>query len=157
MMPFPDSDECLSALLEAFARAAEQGPMAAADSAGQADGQAAKPALGRISPGSRAEQPQPWSSPEQEAREHVRMALDGVDFLTRMHVSATLLGRGFLACCKELGIDPRSLTLAQRRALDDQMGAHFRHTADAGGIVRPETAANLLHSLLAGTKDTPGA
>lgn len=158
MMPFPDSDECLSALLDAFARASEQGPMAAD---GQADNQASASTNGHAAkaaaPASHAQQPPPWSSPEQEARDHVRTALDGVDFLTRMQVSAALSGRGFLACCKDLGMDPRSLALAQRRAIDDQMAAHFRQAADAGGITRPETAAALLHRLLAGLKGTPGA
>jgi len=157
MMPFPDSDECLSALLEAFARAAEQGPLAAAGLAGQANGHAAKPTLGPIASACQAEQPPSWSSPEQEAREHARTALDGVDFLTRMQVSAALSGRDFLACCKELGIDPRSLALAQRRSLDDQMAAHFRQAADTGGITRPQTAAAVLRGLLTRLKGTPGA
>ncbi len=158
MMPFPDSDECLSALLDAFARASEQGPMAAASQANASiHGHAARPAAAGMAPASQAQQPPPWSSPEQEARDHVRTALDGVDFLTRMQVSAALSGRDFLACCKELGIDPRSLALAQRRAIDDQMAAHFRQAADAGGITRPETAAALLRRLLAAVKDTPGA
>jgi hypothetical protein len=152
MMPFPDSDECLSALLDAFARASEQGPMAAVS---QANGHAAKPAAAGMAPAAHAPQPPPWSSPEKEARDHVRTALDGVDFLTRMQVSAALSGRVFLACCKELGMDPRSLALAQRRAIDDQMAAYFRQAADAGGIARPETAAALLCKLLAGLAGTP--
>lgn len=162
MMPFPDSDECLSALLDAFARASEQGPMAADNQAvnpasASTNGHAARPAGGGMAPASHTSQPPPWSTPEQEARDHVRTALDGVDFLTRMQVSAALSGQGFLACCKELGMDPRSLALAQRRAIDDQMAAHFRQAADAGGITRLETAAALLRRLLAGLKDTPGA
>lgn len=157
MTPFPDSDECLSALLDAFAHAAEQGPMTAAGSAWEGNGHAAGSANGRIAPTSQSEPPQRWRSAEQEARQHARTALDGVDFLTRMHVSAALSGRGFLACCRELGIDPRSLTLAQRRALDDQVGAHFRQTADTGGITRQETAEALLRNLLVGMKGTPGA
>ena len=135
MMPLPDSDECLSALLDAFARAA--GPGAAA---------------GRTTPAAQAKQPPPWSSPQEQARQHVRTALDGVDFLTRMHVSSTLSGRGFLACCKNLGIEPHALALAQRRTLDDQMAAHFRQTSDAAGITRPEAAEALLRSLLVALK-----
>jgi hypothetical protein len=157
MMPFPDSDECLSALLDAFARASEHGPMAVdsqANAHAHANGYAPKPAAFGMAPAS--QQPR-WSSPEQEAHEHARTALDGVDFLTRMQVSAALSGRSFLACCKALGMDPRSLAVAQRRAIDDQMAAHFRQTADAGGITRPETAAALLHRLLAGQNGTPVA
>lgn len=157
MTPFPDSDECLSALLEAFAHAAEQGPTTAAGSVGAGNGQAAGTAVGGIAPSSQPEPAQHRLSAEQEARQHARTALDGVDFLTRMHVSAALSGQGFQICCKELGIDPRSLTPAQRRTLDDQMGAHFRQTADLGGITRPETANALLRSLLEGMKSASGA
>lgn len=149
MMPFPDSDECLSALLDAFASAAEPGAAAASGPAGHVNGHAGKPAAGRKRPAAHAE---PWSSREEQARQHARTALDGVDFLTRMHVSATLSGRGFLACCKGLGIDPHALALAQRRTLDDQMAAHFRQAADAASITRPEAAEALLLSLLAAVK-----
>jgi hypothetical protein len=152
MTPFPDSDDCLSALLDAFAHAAEQGPAAAAGSAGEGNGHAVGTAGSRIAPSFQREPLQHGRSAEQQARQHVRTALDGVDFLTRMHVSAALSGRGFLACCKELGIHPHSLTLAQRRALDDQMSAHFRQTADVDGLTHPETANALLRSLLAGMK-----
>lgn len=154
MTPFRDSDECLSALLEAFAHAAEQGPMAATGSAGGGSGHAAGTAVGHAALSSQPAPPSHWRSAEQEARQHARTALDGVDFLTRMHVSAALSGRGFLACCKDLGIDPCSLTPAQRRTLDDEVGAHFRQTADAGGITRPEAANALLRSLLAGMTGT---
>lgn len=159
-MLFPDSNKCLSALLDAFAHASEHGPLAVncqAKANAKTNGHAAKPAANGMAPSSPAPQPPPWSSPEQEACDHARTALDGVDFLTRMQVSAALSGLGFLACCKELGMDPRSLTLAQRRAVDDQMAAHFRQTADAGGTTGPETAADLLRKLLAGLKGTPGA
>lgn len=152
MTPFQVSDECLSALLEAFAHAAEQGPVAASGSTGVGNGHATGPAVGRAALSSQPETSSHWHSTEQEARQHARTALDGVDFLTRMDVSAALSGRGFLACCKELGIDPRSLTPAQRRALDDQVGAHFRQNADVGGTTRPEVANALLRSLLAGMK-----
>lgn len=152
MASFPDSDECLSALLEAFAHAAEQGPVAAIGPAGEGTGHAAGATAGRAALSSRPEPPAHWRSAEQEARQHARTALDGVDFLTRMHASATLSGQGFLACCKALGIDPCSLTPATRRALDDQVSAHFRQTADAGGITRPEEAEALLRSLLGGMK-----
>lgn len=148
MMPFPDSEECLSALLDAFARAAEPGGAAAPSSAGHVNGHAGKPAAGHTAQAAQEEQPPPWSSPEEQARQHVRTALDGVDFLTHMHVSATLSGRGFLACCKDRGIEPHALALAQRCTLDDRMGAHFRQAADAGGITRPETAEALLRSWL---------
>lgn len=152
MMPSPDSEECLSALLDAFARAAGSGWAVASGPAGHGNGHTGKPAAGRTAPTTRAGPPPPWSSPQEQARQHVRAALDGVDFLTRMHVSATLSGRGFLACCKDLGIEPHALALAQRRSLDDQMAAHFRQTADAGGITRPEAAEALLRGVLVALK-----
>ena len=46
MMPFPDSDACLSALLEAFARAAEPGGVAGNGPVGHVSGHAGKPAAG---------------------------------------------------------------------------------------------------------------
>lgn len=84
----------------------------------------------------------------QEAEFAIRTALDGVDFVTRLHLSATLQGLGFVSCCRRCGIDPQGLSAQRRRQIDEQMGSHFRRMADRGGTLAQAAAENLLQALL---------
>lgn len=62
-------------------------------------------------------------------------ALDGVDFFTRLNVSAKQDSAEFLRACKQLGLDPAGVAPAQRTQVDALMQQRF--DAAAAGLQGP--------------------
>lgn len=78
-----------------------------------------------------------------------RQALGGVDFVTRLSYSASAESAGFLAACRDTGIDPAGLDPARRQALDAAMQARFDAAAAQGrSPVEAATAQTWLRELL---------
>ncbi|WZB74541.1 hypothetical protein WJ972_28855 [Achromobacter insuavis] len=61
-----------------------------------------------------------------------RDALSGVDFLTRLALSATNGAPAFQQACSDAGVAPASLDAARRGALDQAMQARFDQAAQSG-------------------------
>ncbi|AVO50579.1 hypothetical protein C6568_16060 [Melaminivora suipulveris] len=60
-----------------------------------------------------------------------RTALQGVDFLTRLQVSAARGSEAFMSACRELGLEPQSVSTQQRQQIDERMLVRFE-SAQAG-------------------------
>ncbi|WP_445658165.1 hypothetical protein [Achromobacter sp. NCFB-sbj8-Ac1-l] len=76
-------------------------------------------------------------------------ALSGVDFLTRLAVSAAHGTPAFQQACADAGVAPASLDAARRGQLDQAMQARFEHAAQSGqSPVALSTAAGWLRELL---------
>ncbi len=76
-------------------------------------------------------------------------ALSGVDFMTRLAVSASGNTPAFQQACADAGVAPSSLDAARRGALDDAMQARFDQAARSGqSPVSLATAADWLRELL---------
>lgn len=76
-------------------------------------------------------------------------ALSGVDFLTRLAVSAAHGAPAFQQACADAGIAPASLDATRRGALDQAMQARFEQAAQSGqSPVALGTAAGWLRELL---------
>jgi hypothetical protein len=75
--------------------------------------------------------------------------LEGVDFLTRLDLSATGRGPGFIAVCERAGIQPSSLDAQARARIDEAMGHRFDQALGAGqSPVSPQQARNWLDQVL---------
>lgn len=73
-----------------------------------------------------------------------RDALSGVDFMTRLALSATNDAPAFQQACRDAGVAPSNLDAARRGALDQAMQARFDQAAEAGhGPVSLATAVGL--------------
>jgi hypothetical protein len=59
----------------------------------------------------------------------------GVNLGLAMQFSAEHIGRGFLACCLRAGLDPHSLPLERRRALDEALA--LKLAAEPGLALEP--------------------
>ncbi|AKP88239.1 hypothetical protein [Achromobacter ruhlandii] len=78
-----------------------------------------------------------------------RDALSGVDFLTRLALSASNGAPAFQQACSDAGVAPASLDAARRGALDLAMQARFDQAAQSGqSPVSLATAAAWLRDLL---------
>jgi len=78
-----------------------------------------------------------------------RHALDGVDFALRLSCLATTGSDAFNDACIQVGVDPASLTHAQRHAIDDAMRERFEQAAEQGqSPVSPDTARAWLRELV---------
>lgn len=82
-----------------------------------------------------------------------RQALAGVDFMTRLEHSAVAGGAAFRQVAAKAGVDPASLSGAERARIDEAMAARFDTAAQAGDAVPPATATGWLRSLLASRSD----
>ena len=60
-----------------------------------------------------------------------RTALQGVDFLTRLQVSAARGSEAFMSACRELELEPQSVSTQQRQQIDERMLVRFE-SAQAG-------------------------
>ncbi|MFY3082583.1 hypothetical protein ACOTF2_21155 [Achromobacter xylosoxidans] len=78
-----------------------------------------------------------------------RDALSGVDFMTRLALSATNDAPAFQQACRDAGVAPSDLDAGRRGALDQAMQARFDQAAEAGhSPVSLATAAGWLRDLL---------
>lgn len=78
-----------------------------------------------------------------------QQALQGVDFLTRLHLSASTMGPQFLRVVAQMEIDPSRLSADARALIDKRMGEHFDAALRQGqSPVAPETAAKWLRAEL---------
>ncbi|WP_063588437.1 hypothetical protein [Achromobacter ruhlandii] len=78
-----------------------------------------------------------------------RDALSGVDFLTRLALSASNGAPAFQQACSDVGVAPAALVAARRGALDLAMQARFDQAAQSGqSPVSLATAAAWLRDLL---------
>lgn len=86
-----------------------------------------------------------------------RQALEGVDFMTRLMVSAVSRSAGFVNACRALGLSADAFSTPQREALDACMQERFAQAAQLGHIpVAPGLAQQWLHAeLMALPADTP--
>jgi hypothetical protein len=76
-------------------------------------------------------------------------ALSGVDFMTRLAVSAVNGAPAFQQACADTGLLPSALDANRRTLLDQAMQARFEHAAQAGqSPVALATAASWLRDLL---------
>jgi hypothetical protein len=82
-----------------------------------------------------------------------RQALAGVDFMTQLEHSAVSGGAAFRQVATASGVDPASLSSADRARIDNDMAARFQAAAKAGDAVPSGTASEWLRSLLAGRSD----
>ena len=74
-----------------------------------------------------------------------RTALQGVDFLTQLSVSAAHSSTTFMQACKQLAIDPASLGTEQRTLVDARMEQRFQGAAaERQAPVTPATAREWL-------------
>ncbi|WP_238891461.1 hypothetical protein [Achromobacter insuavis] len=138
--------------LEAFAKAAESGQDVYVDVAGEK-----LQVLGMgTTPGGRSVA---WVAPNVDTTAMFAQALDmaqtsrdalsGVDFLTRLALSATNGAPAFQQACSDAGVAPASLDAARRGALDQAMQARFDQAAQSGqSPVSLGTAAAWLRDLL---------
>lgn len=80
-----------------------------------------------------------------EAAEASYSLLQGATYGLRLRYSAVASGAGFRACCEALGIDPRALPFARRRAIDAEVQDRL------AGIPSPraEVVADCLREVLA--------
>jgi hypothetical protein len=78
-----------------------------------------------------------------------RDALSGVDFMTRLALSATNDAPAFQQACRDAGVAPSDLDAGRRGALDQAMQARFDQAAESGhSPVSLATAAGWLRDLL---------
>lgn len=78
-----------------------------------------------------------------------RDALSGVDFMTRLALSATNDAPAFQQACRDAGVAPSGLDAGRRGALDQAMQARFDQAAESGhSPVSLATAAGWLRDLL---------
>lgn len=78
-------------------------------------------------------------------------ALSGVDFMTRLAISAAGNTPAFLRACQEAGVAPSTLDATRRAELDQAMEARFGQAVRSGlSPVSPATAADWLRDLLRG-------
>ncbi len=92
--------------------------------------------------------PQPPEAAQrtQQALHEAALALDGVDYLTQLTLSAVHRGPGFRAAAQALGLSPHALDPATRAQIDARMGQRFAQAAAAGSApVDHRTAAQWLH------------
>ncbi|WP_209422367.1 hypothetical protein [Melaminivora jejuensis] len=74
-----------------------------------------------------------------------RTALQGVDFLTQLSVSAAHSSTTFMQACEQLAIDPASLGTEQRALVDARMEQRFQGAAaERQAPVTPATAREWL-------------
>jgi len=84
-----------------------------------------------------------------EMAQTTHQALQGVDFVTALAVSARSDGVAFRETCAQLGLDPGSLGAERRQAIDRAMHARFEEAAAAGrSPVGMDTARAWLADLL---------
>lgn len=76
-------------------------------------------------------------------------ALQGVDFMTQLMLSAAAHSSVFVATCRALGLPPDAVSAPQRAAIDGSMQERFAQAAREGNSpVAPALAQQWLHAEL---------
>lgn len=82
-------------------------------------------------------------------------SLSGVDFLTKLHFSASSVGAEFQRVCQHLGLDPAQLQGPQAQQIDHRMSNLFTDAANNGqSPVSYEQAAQWLEQVLLDIKNS---
>ncbi len=76
-------------------------------------------------------------------------AMQGVDFMTQLMLSAAAHSRAFVETCRALGLPPGTVSAQQRTAVDACMQERFAQAARQGNVpVAPALAQQWLHAEL---------